>query len=96
MSTCENCREFGIDQEVGSPAQLAELVHSLRLSESDGRLMLLGPSGGVTPWALAAGDGPSTVWPDSVAWAFRCPVCRCVFQLTVDSYHGGAAWTVRG
>ena len=92
MSECESCREFVIDQVVQSPAQLEDLAKGLRQAVSDGRLVLLGAPDTVTPWALAAGDGRSPVWPDSIAWPFFCPVCRRVFQLTVDNYHGTAAW----
>lgn len=91
-SGCENCREFAIDQEVLSPAQVEDLGNQLRLAESGGRLVLLGAPDSITPWAMVAGHGRSAFWPDSFSWAFHCPVCRRVFELTVDSYHGSAAW----
>jgi len=98
MSTCTQCEELRQKVKAQTPRQLSELILDIRNEIAAGVLaeddfwprdvikIETGPFG-----ALPASGG----WPDVFVYYFRCTMCKTLFKLSAETYHGsGGSWKV--
>ena len=96
MSDHNNCNILTKEYRIGSPDALKSILQMIRANLENGVIVedAYWPSGQIhvvqPSFSSLPSEGP---WPDYFEYYFRCVGCDCLFQLSVETYHGtGGQW----
>jgi hypothetical protein len=88
MAACSRCDEFSERLNIAGPREYQNIIRQLIEVVNQGTFLLAHAS-------CPLEDMLGTTWPgDIVSHQFQCFACGRVFELSADTYHGHATWTV--
>ena len=87
MSSCSKCEGFRVRLYFWTPREYAGLARQLDEIVSQGTFEILHADLPLSSIAKEVWDGG-----DLIVHRFRCNRCGRRFELSADTYHGGARW----
>ena len=96
MSDQNTCYLLMQERRIETPDALKSIFQTIRANLQNGVIVEdpYWPSGQIPvaqpSFSSLPSEGP---WPDYFEYYFRCVECDCLFQLSVETYHGtGGQW----